>query len=250
MPPLAIIVPARLGSTRFPRKLLHPILGKPLILWTAERIRSVAPSLPLCFAVAESELADCLHAAGFNTVLTDPALPSGTDRLAVANESIRAAAVINIQADEPLTTPQHIEQLASLISSQTCDLATLVTPFTSAPDFLNPNRVKAILAHDGRALYFTRAPAPFPRDLSGTPTDEWVRSHPAYLHLGMYAYTAAFLAKFRSLPQGRLEQIEKLEQLRALEHGFTIRAAVTANHSIGVDAPEDVARVEPLLKST
>lgn len=245
--PLAIIVPARLGSTRFPKKLLYPIKGKPLVLWTAERIHTVAPQLPLYFAVAETELADCLNAAGFKTVMTDPTLPSGTDRLAVANEQIGAEAVINIQADEPLTTPQHIELLAALIRSGTCDLATLVTPFDNAKDFLNPNRVKAVLGQDGHALYFSRAPVPFPRDSGGTPSDEWVRTNPCFLHLGMYAYTASFLKQFRTLQPGRLEQIEKLEQLRALENGFSIKAAQTESHSIGVDAPEDIARVEPLL---
>ncbi|MCD8482526.1 MAG: 3-deoxy-manno-octulosonate cytidylyltransferase [Verrucomicrobia bacterium] len=228
-----IIVPARLGSTRFPRKLLYPVKGKPVILWTAERLRSEAGGLPLYFAVAEQELQQLLEGEGYSTVLTDPALPSGTDRLAAANRAIGAAKVINVQADEPLVTASQIELLRSVLD-RGVDLATLATPFRREEDYRNPNKVKVVCDVRGRALYFSRAAIPCDRDQQG-----W-GSFPAYWHLGLYAYTAAFLEAFTKLPVGRLEGVEKLEQLRALENGFCIGVGITDRANIGIDTPEDV----------
>lgn len=229
----AIIVPARLGSTRFPRKLLHRVRGKPVILWTAERLRTEVPELPLYFAVAEQELAEVLAAEGFQTVLTDPDLPSGTDRLAAANRVVRAGNIINVQADEPLVTGAHIRLLRTTLQ-QGNDLATLATPFLNTADLNNPNKVKVVCAANGRALYFSRAPIPWDRDGQGAGPAA------ALWHMGLYAYTAEFLATFSQLPQGTLEQIEKLEQLRALENGYTIGVGITAQSNIGIDTPEDI----------
>jgi 3-deoxy-manno-octulosonate cytidylyltransferase (CMP-KDO synthetase) len=145
MPPTAIIVPCRLESTRFPRKLLHRVRGKPLLLWVAERIRAEAPELPLWFAVDDELLATPLRAAGFQTLMTDPSHASGTDRLAEANRTVRAARVINVQADEPLVTGAQIRALAVLIAGD-APMATLATPFRAASDFHNPNQVKVVFA--------------------------------------------------------------------------------------------------------
>jgi 3-deoxy-manno-octulosonate cytidylyltransferase (CMP-KDO synthetase) len=246
-PDLAIIVPARLASTRFPRKLMHPVRGLPLILWTAKRVRAVAPELPLFFAVAEEELVDVLGEAGFRSVLTDPSLPSGTDRLAQANAVIGAKRVINVQADEPLVAASHIAALAKRISSGACDMATLGTPFRSVEDFRDSNRVKVVRAKDGTALYFSRAPIPFNRDSRGAVDAAWLAAQPVLLHLGMYAYTQEFLAAFPKLPVGTLEGIEKLEQLRAMEHGFKIAVDCTLETTVGIDTPEDVPLLEARL---
>jgi len=246
-PELAIIVPARLASQRFPRKLLHPVRGVPLVLWTARRIRAVAPQFPLFFAVAEQELADVLAADGFEAVLTDPALPSGTDRLAQANAKIGARHVVNVQADDPLVAASHIEALARMITGGSCAMATLGTPFASEADFRDPNRVKVVRARDGTALYFSRSPIPFPRDSRGEVSSQWLASQHALLHLGLYAYTAEFLAQFPVLPHGILENIEKLEQLRALENGFRIAVDVTHERTVGIDAPGDVDILEGWL---
>lgn len=240
----AIIVPARLGSTRFPRKLLHSVRGRPLILWTAERIRNEAPDLPLHFAVGEQELADVLVAHGYSAILTDPDLPSGTDRLAKANETVQAAHVINVQADEPLVTGRQISALQELITSGDCSMATLGVRFKSEQDYRNPNRVKVIMGEGGRAIYFSRAPIPFSRDTQGTVDQSFLQNAPVMLHLGLYAYTAEFLSVFPRLPQGRLESIEKLEQLRALENGYQIRVAESNQGTIGIDVPDDVAHLE------
>jgi 3-deoxy-manno-octulosonate cytidylyltransferase (CMP-KDO synthetase) len=228
----AIIVPARLGSQRFPRKLLYPFEGIPLILWTARRIRAEAPEYPLYFAVAEEELADVLRRDSFETILTDPALPSGTDRLAQANERVGARRVINVQADEPLVRAEQIRQLDATLAIG-LSMATLALPFSSEAEFRDPNRVKVVRGVQGEALYFSRAPIPFARD--GQPWGDY----PAFLHLGLYAYTEEFLKSFRALPPGRLEQIEKLEQLRALENGHRIGVGITNISTIGIDTPAD-----------
>lgn len=246
-PDLAIIVPARLTSTRFPRKLMHIVRGQPLILWTAKRIRAVAPEMPLFFAVAEQELVEVLSDAGFQSVLTDPALPSGTDRIAQANAIIGAKRVINVQADEPLVAASHIRSLASRIASDSCDMATLGTPFTSVEAFNDPNRVKVVRAKDGMALYFSRSPIPYRRDTKGAVDQEWLKTQPVLLHLGMYAYTAEFLRTFPTLPVGTLEGIEKLEQLRAMENGYRIAVDCTTVTTVGMDVPADVAILEQRL---
>ena len=243
MPTTAIIVPGRLESTRFPRKLLHPIRKKPLLLWVAERIAAQAPEFPLYFAVDDPLLATPLRAAGFTAILTDPRHASGTDRLAEANRTVRADFVINVQADEPLVTGAQIRALAALIAGPAA-MATLATPFQTAADFLNPNQVKVVLAGDGRALFFSRAPIPFARDRAGVPDDAWVRANPCFKHLGLYAYRAALLETFSSLPLGHHEQIEKLEQLRVLENGHSIAVGLTTDPTIGVDTPEDAAKFE------
>lgn len=244
----AIIVPCRLESTRFPRKLLHSIKGKPLVLWVAERIRAEASEFPLWFAVDDVLLAAPLIAAGFETILTSVAHQSGTDRLAEANRTVRADHVINVQADEPLVTGAQIRRLAELIAGPAA-MATLATPFKRAEDFTNPNQVKVVFAPGGgwRSLYFSRAPMPFARDLGGKVDDAWVAANPCYKHLGLYAYKAELLEKFATLPLGRYERIEKLEQLRVLENGFEIGCDVTNDPGLGVDTPEDAVKFEAAL---
>lgn len=246
MPAFAIIVPCRLESTRFPRKLLHQIKGKPLVLWVAERIADQAPDLPLWFAVDHPLLAECIEGAGFRAIMTDANHPSGTDRIAQANRQVRASFVINVQADEPLVTDRQIQALARMIQGD-CPMATLCTPFKRAEDFCNPNQVKAVISKTGRALYFSRAPIPYPRDLAGKVDDAWVAANPCFKHLGLYAYRADFLDRFVALPPGKLEQIEKLEQLRVLGTGQPIAIEVTDDPSVGVDTAEDAIRFETML---
>jgi len=248
MPKTAIVVPCRLESTRFPRKLLHAIRGKPLVLWVAERIARQAPEFPLWFAVDHDLLRAPLTAAGFRTILTAPTHQSGTDRLAEANRTVRADFVINVQADEPLVTGAQIRRLAELIAGPVA-MATLATPFQTAADFANPNQVKVVVRNDGRALYFSRSPIPYARDRAGAVDDVWVAANPCHRHLGLYAYKADLLERFAKLPVGRLEQIEKLEQLRVLENGYDIAVGFTTDPTIGVDTPEDAERFERLLEA-
>jgi 3-deoxy-manno-octulosonate cytidylyltransferase (CMP-KDO synthetase) len=248
MPKTAIVVPCRLESTRFPRKLLHAIRGKPLVLWVAERITTQAPEFPLWFAVDHELLRVPLAAAGFQTILTAPTHQSGTDRLAEANRTVRADCVINVQADEPLVTGAQIRRLAELIAGPVA-MATLATPFQTAADFTNPNQVKVVVRNDGRALYFSRSAMPYARDRAGVVDDDWVAANPCHRHLGLYAYKADLLERFATLPVGRLEQIEKLEQLRVLENGYDIAVGFTTDPTIGIDTPEDAERFERLLEA-
>lgn len=247
MPQTAIIVPCRLESTRFPRKLLHPIKGKPLVLWVAERIARQAPEFPLWFAVDHELLRNVLDSAGFKTLMTNSTHQTGTDRLAEANRIVAANHVINVQGDEPLVTGAQIRMLARLLSSG-APMATLATSFRRAADFANPNQVKVVLATAARrALFFSRSPIPFARDRGGVVDDTWVNTHPCYKHLGLYGYAADLLQKFADLPAGRLEQIEKLEQLRVLENGYEIACDITEDPTIGVDTPEDAVKFEQWL---
>ena len=243
----AIIVPCRLESTRFPRKLLHKIKGRPLLLWVAERIAREAPEFPLWFAVDHELLRDCVTGAGFQAITTSAAHPSGTDRIAEANRTVKAERVINVQADEPLVTGGQIRALDGLLAGG-APMATLATSFRHAADFTNPNQVKVVLAREARrALFFSRAPIPFARERGGAVDDAWVAANPCFKHLGLYAYRGDLLEKFAKLPPGKLEQIEKLEQLRVLENGFEIACDLTEDPAIGVDTPEDAVKFEQWL---
>jgi 3-deoxy-manno-octulosonate cytidylyltransferase (CMP-KDO synthetase) len=246
MPRTAIIVPCRLESKRFPRKLLHNIKGKPLLLWVAERIRAAAPDLDLIFAVDDPLLEACLAPGGYRTVMTRPDHASGTDRIAEANRAVRAERVINVQADEPMVSAGQIGLLSELISGEP-DMATLATRFSSAEDFRNPNQVKVVCDARGRAMYFSRAPIPYTRDLGGEPDDGWVSANPCYKHLGLYAYKAGLLEEFARLPVGKLEAIERLEQLRVIEAGRSIAVGMTTDPSIGVDTLADALKFEEYL---
>jgi 3-deoxy-manno-octulosonate cytidylyltransferase (CMP-KDO synthetase) len=246
MSSFAIIVPCRLESTRFPRKLLHLIRGKPLLLWVAERIAGQMPEIPLYFAVDDPLLAAVLEPRGFRTIATSVQHQSGTDRLAEANRIVRATHVLNVQADEPLVSRAQLALLADLIRGD-APLATLATRFRKPEDFANPNQVKVVLNEQGRALYFSRSPIPFARDQAGSVSEDWLQSHPCYKHLGLYAYHADFLERFTALPPGRLEQIEKLEQLRALENGAQIAVGLSDDPGVGVDTPDDAIKFERLL---
>jgi 3-deoxy-manno-octulosonate cytidylyltransferase (CMP-KDO synthetase) len=243
----AIIVPCRLESTRFPRKLLHKIKGRPLLAWVAERISGQAPEFPLYFAVDHELLQECVVQAGFKAIMTDPAHQSGTDRIAEANRTVGARHVINVQADEPLVSGGQIRALAGLLK-EGVPMATLATAFRTAADFANPNQVKVVMRRDGRALYFSRALTPYPRERGAAIDDAWVQANPCFKHLGLYAYQADLLEKFAKLPPGRLEQIEKLEQLRVLENGYDIACGVTGDPTIGVDTPEDAVKFEEWLR--
>jgi len=242
----AIIVPCRLESSRFPRKLLHKIKGKPLVLWVAERIAQEAPQFPLYFAVDHELLSVCLTQAGFKVIMTSSLHASGTDRIAEANEQVKADLIINVQADEPLVSAKQIELLDSLIRGD-AEMATLATPFQTAADFNNPNQVKVVSGKGGKALYFSRSPIPYPRDLAGKVDDAWVKANPCFRHLGLYAYNAALLKAYAKLPLGKTEVIEKLEQLRVLENGYSIAVGITEDPSIGVDTLEDAEKFERVL---
>ena len=238
MSPL-IIIPARMASTRLPGKPLAGIAGAPMIVRVCERAAASGCG-PVLVAAAEQEIADAVITAGFQAVLTDPALPSGSDRVWAAAEAYDSAGqhdiLINLQGDMPTLKPDALRAvLAPLAADPACDIATLASEITEAHERTDPNVVKAVIAGTpksglGRALYFTRATAPHGEG-------------PLFHHIGVYAYRRGALAKFvRAEPTG-LEQRERLEQLRALEIGLRIDCAVIAGPPPnGVDTPEDLAQ--------
>ena len=243
---VAIIVPARIGSTRFPKKLLHRIKGKPVIVWTGERIRKEAPEFPLYFAVDHESLAEVLRKDGYQPIMTDPGHSCGTDRIAEANRHLKAKYVVNVQADEPLVTGGQIRQLVELIQRDT-EMATLGTPVRYDKDYRNPNHVKLVCDENGYAVYFSRAPIPYFRDTHGAFEAEVAAGIPVLIHLGLYVYTASFLQLFCELPPGKLEQVEKLEMLRAMERGHRIRVGITKDALIEIDTPEQAVEFESVV---
>lgn len=235
-----IVIPARMAASRLPGKPLADIAGKPMIAWMVEIARQAGLG-PVLVAAAEPEIAAAARAAGGEAVLTDPALPSGTDRVHAAARAFDADGahdlIVNLQGDMPTISPAAIARAVDLLANGAGDIATLVSPSDAEEDRNDPNVVKAILAADGRALYFTRAPAP-----SGP--------GPVWRHVGLYVYRRAALARFVAAPPSPLEQREKLEQLRALEMGMSIVAGIEADFPKGVDSPADLERARRILGKT
>ncbi len=238
---IAIIIPARYGSTRFPGKPLHPIAGKPLIQHVWERCLRVKGIAEVIVATDDMRIAEAAFGFGAEVSMTSPKHQSGTDRCAeVAKRLSGFTHVINVQGDEPLIDPTLVSRLArTLAGSESIQMVTAANAFAPEDDVHNPNAVKVVLDAHSDALYFSRSPIPFPRDPGAAPT---------YLrHQGLYGYSKAFLLRFVKWRPSRLEKLEHLEQLRALENGAKIRVLVTKSASVGVDTPEDVIFAERLL---
>jgi len=244
------LLPARAGSTRLPDKPLADIAGKPMIVRVAEAAaRSAATQVVV--ATDAAHIAESVRAHGFAVVLTSPAHPTGTDRLAEAAAQLDLAddaIVVNVQGDEPLIEPALINTVAALLTARPdAAMATCACPITEASTLFDPNVVKVVCAQDQRALYFSRAPMPWAREALASGQQVLATGLPAWHHIGLYAYRAGFLRAFPGLPQGPLERFEMLEQLRALEHGHAILVHYTDSAPArGVDTPEDLTRVRAL----
>ncbi len=242
------IIPARYASTRFPGKPLVDILGKPMIQWVYERTARCSAVDRVIVATDDERIFRTVEAFGGQVQMTRPEHPTGTDRLAEIAARIETDLVVNVQGDEPLIDPHMIEQaVAPLLLDPNIPMGTLMAPIDSAADFLNPNVVKVVTDKQGFALYFSRSPIPHPRDLQ---IDSAICGNElsAFRHIGLYVYRRDFLLGFPALPATPLEGVEKLEQLRALEHGFRIRVATTTLVSHGVDTPQDLDRVRLLAE--
>lgn len=249
----AVVIPARMGSTRLPGKPLAELLGKPLVLHVAERARASGAERVLVATDDERICAACV-AAGVEARLTGAHHVSGTDRIAEVSEQCGWDAsdiVVNLQGDEPLMPPATIRQVAALLDGrEQADLATLCTPIHSLEEFLSPNAVKLVMDQSGRALYFSRAPIPWNREGAAAGFASQQRWQGALRHLGLYAYRVGALRRLAATPPCELEQIEKLEQLRALWLGMVIAVSVAREApGPGVDTPEDLQRVAALLKN-
>ena len=238
------IIPSRFGSSRFPGKPLALLAGKPLVAWVVEAVGRAKSLDEVLVATDDERIADAVRAHGGKAVMTPSSLPSGTDRIAcAAGDFADDDILVNIQGDEPLIDPALVDALAlKLRLDARWDMATAVTPIRSSADLAAKSVVKVVLDRFGGALYFSRAPIPCDRDREADlASGLYVR------HLGIYAYRGAFLKRYVAEPPCALEQTEKLEQLRALWMGAKIAVVPTADEGVGVDTPEDAARVEKLL---
>jgi 3-deoxy-manno-octulosonate cytidylyltransferase (CMP-KDO synthetase) len=235
---IAGVIPARLQSTRLTRKVLRPIAGRPMVEWVWRAAANSGQMDPVVVATDSEEVASVCRERGIPVVMTSPDCPSGTDRVREVARQIDADIYVNIQGDEPTLTADFFPPLLAPFARPDVDVTTLAVP-CPADEINNPNAVKVVTALDGRALYFSRATIPFDRD--GTGFAGYRK------HLGIYAYRKAALEKFAALPPGKLERLERLEQLRLLENGLTLYVANAPRDTIGVDTEDDLARAEILL---
>ena len=244
-----VAIPARMGATRLPGKPLRLLAGEPLVLHVA-RGAQAAGADEVVVATDDARIADTLAGRGVTVCMTRADHASGTDRLAECATQLGwddARIVVNLQGDEPFAPPEGIRAVAACLAASSADMATLATPIEDMQTLFDPNAVKVVRAANGDALYFSRAPLPwdrdrFARERLGVLADGWLR------HIGIYAYRAGFLRRFAAMPAGRLERIESLEQLRALEAGARIAVALTpVPFPPGVDTEADLARAESLL---
>lgn len=239
------LIPARYASTRFPGKPLHRIAGKPLLQHVVERCRQSRALADVIVATDDHRILEV--ARGFcRAELTRPDHPSGTDRIAEVAARLSCDAIVNIQGDEPTMAPAIIDAVAALLA--TSEMSTAATPLRDPVEFDDPNTVKVVVGANGVALYFSRRTIPYLRDGAARPAVEQLEAFPFLKHLGIYGYRRATLTRLVALPVSPLEAAERLEQLRALEHGIQIAVARVAQDSIGVDTPEDAARVERWLR--
>jgi len=239
------VIPSRWGSTRFPGKSLAMISGKPMIQWVVERVKQAKKLDAVIVATDDDRIAAAVQSLAIPDVqvaMTRPDHPSGTDRIAEAVQNIEADAVINVQGDEPLIDPALIDELAEVISSNDWDMATAATPIEDKDQIDDPSVVKAVFNRHGQALYFSRATIPHIREPDALP-----KPRTYWRHIGIYAYRRNYLLKLVKEPVCALEDLEKLEQLRALDMGCRMKVIQTQDFGIGVDTPEDVAKAEALL---
>ena len=240
-----VIIPARYGSTRFQGKPLAKIAQKPMIVHVCERCGRADCVSEVVVATDDSRIFDVVARLGCRAVMTGEKNRSGTDRVAEAADQMGLRPddiIINVQGDQPLIDPRCLDAVAAPLLKDPCEgMSTLAFKIVNSEEITNPKDVKVVFDHQARALYFSRSPIPCARDASEV--------FDTFKHLGVYAYTRRFLDIFRNLPEGNLERIEKLEQLRALEYGYTIRVVVTPYDSPEVDIPADIARIEQKLKA-
>ena len=240
-----VIIPARYHSTRFEGKALARILDKPMIQHTYESAKQAESVNAVVVATDDQRIIDAVEGFGGKAVMTSDENRSGTDRVAEAAEKMGlepSDVIINVQGDQPLLDPRCLDQVVAPFHTEPdVEISTLGYPIVRKIEITNPKDIKVTFDFKGYALYFSRSPIPCGRDPE--------TRYDTYKHLGVYAYTRRFLEVYRKLPTGRLEQIEKLEQLRVLEHGLPIRVVVTPYDSPEVDLPEDIPRIEDLMRN-
>ena len=255
--PAIVIIPSRYASTRFPGKPLCPLSGKPMIQHVYERAKEARLAQDVFVATDNKLIYDAVEGFGGKAVMTSEAHLSGTDRIAEAVQKLRdsglriegADLIVNVQGDEPMIHPRMIDDVIRLMEDERASMGTLAKRIGEAKEITDPNIVKVVFNAEGFALYFSRSPIPYHRN-------EWkdlrqITVHGSrftvFKHIGIYAYRRDVLLSLSKLPSTKLEETEKLEQLRALENGFRIKIKETEFETIGVDTPMDLERVEKCL---
>ena len=241
------VVPARMASTRFPKKMLAPLGGEPLIIRTVRQAHKPKRVDKVLVATDDQQIYDVVHQAGFEVCLTRRDHPSGTDRIAEAVTGTSAELIVNLQGDEPFIDPRVVDQLVERMHQEDQpDMGSACTPITSLAELEDPSIVKVVKDEGNRALYFSRSVIPHCRD---EPPETWLGKNIYFRHLGLYAYRSSFLEAWKSLPSHPLENVEKLEQLRALAHGYRIAMIETDQLAPGIDTPEDLKQAETYLSA-
>lgn len=242
-PRVIVVIPSRYASTRLPGKPLVPLAGKPMVQHVYERAKQAQTVHRVIVATDDQRIVDAVTAFGGEARMTRSDHRTGTERIAEVAVHEPGDVFVNVQGDEPLIDPAAIDTaVGALLEEPQAQIATVATPIRHAGDIMDPNVVKTVLDFDGNALYFSRAPIPWIRDTQQ-------KLHVKYWkHLGLYVFQREALLEYSTLPQGELEKIEQLEQLRWLENGWKIRVAEVVHDAVSVDIPEDVGRVERLMQ--
>ena len=249
MPVVTAIIPARYASSRFPGKPLALINGLPMIQHVCQRVAAAKLIDRVIVATDDQRIQQAVEGFGTEVRMTRADHPTGTDRLAEVAAGLATDLVVNVQGDEPLIHPQMIDQaVRPLLDNPAIAMGTLAGRLTRVADFYDPNVVKVVKDSAGMALYFSRAPIPWPRDLSAGELEAQLPDLGLWRHIGLYVYRRQLLLDYPGWPETPLEALERLEQLRALERGVRLHVAETGWECHGVDTPADLARVENLLK--
>jgi 3-deoxy-manno-octulosonate cytidylyltransferase (CMP-KDO synthetase) len=240
---IVIVIPARYGSTRLPGKPLVPIAGVPMLQRVYERAKLSKLATQVIVATDDARIVKAVEAFGGQVRMTRSEHRTGTERVAEVAAHTEGAVYVNVQGDEPLLNPEVVDAaIGALLQEEPAQIATVAVPIRVPADIMDPNVCKVVVDFDDNALYFSRAPIPWVRDSAAKIEARHLK------HLGLYVFQRDALLEYPTLPQGTLEKLEQLEQLRWLENGWKIRVAEVAHDSVSVDVPEDVARVEKLLE--
>lgn len=240
------IIPARIGSTRLPKKLLRDLNGKPILKWVCDGVTSSKFIRRLVVATDSEEIADLCRESSIECIITPSELPSGTDRVFFAYNLLNDSAdfLVNIQGDEPFVTGALVDLLLESLAFSEADVSTLVAKISNDEELFDPSVVKIVMNKNNFALYFSRSPIPFIRNI---PKEQWGSYNSFYKHIGIYAFRTHILKIFTSLEESKLEQAEKLEQLRLLENGYNILCVPTDKVLIGIDTEEDLVKAQNYL---
>jgi 3-deoxy-manno-octulosonate cytidylyltransferase (CMP-KDO synthetase) len=244
-PEVVVVIPARYGSTRLPGKPLVSLAGKSMIQRVYERAKLAKSASRVIVATDDERIVKAVEAFGGEARMTRPDHRTGTERVAEVAAHVSGSIFVNVQGDEPLLDPAAVDTaVGALFEEPAAPIATVATLIKNPPDIMDPNVVKTVLDFDDNALYFSRAPIPWVRDTAGKIRVRHLK------HLGLYVFQRDVLLEYPTLPQGELEKIEQLEQLRWMENGWKIRVAEVEHDAVSVDVPADVERVEKLLRDT